>query len=399
MRILFYGESPICETGAGRVNLHLLDTIVRAGHSVQVVGFDHFWGDEYDHERYPYSIMDTKDVEEARIEIQARDGTFDVLFISADMHIPNILGEMVERYPSIVLAAIDGIVIRPEFVGSLVSATLPVVYSLHAYHEVLAHWPELSNRLRCTQLGCEPDVFFPLPLEVRTEYRNRVFGIGDETFLVSITNRNAMRKDIARGIKAFKLFHDRIPNSKLYLHMQRKDLGGDVAFQAELLGLKTGEFLCTNPEYNAVGGYNRETLNKMYNAADVGISTARGEGWGLTTTEYMAAGTPFIGPRNTSFLEILGENEERGYLAASGGNELWTIATGQDDAPRPLTSVFSMLRKLEQVYYHPNEARLKAQAARKWAQEHTWATFESQWTQMLQEMEALWNKNAHLSLA
>lgn len=398
MRILFYGESPLCETGAGRVNLHLLDTIVCCGHTVEVIGFDHFWLDQYDHVRYPYHIMNTNDVEEARLEIEdrARVNAFDVLFISADMHVPNILGALVERFPSIVLAAIDGVVLKPDFVGSLHSATLPVVYSRFAYGEVIRHWPELEYRLFCTPLGCEPDVFYPVPEAVRREYRKRVFGIDDDTFLVSITNRNAMRKDIARGIKAFKLFHDRVPNSKLYLHMQRKDLGGDVAFQAELLGLCQGEFLCTGDDYNAVSGYSRDKLNLMYNSADVGISTARGEGWGLTTTEYMAAGTPFIGPRNTTFLEILGEHEERGYLATSGGDELWAIAVGQDDAPRPLTSVYSMMRKLEHVYYNREEARAKAVSARLWTKKHRWEQFEKQWETLLKKMEVTWQRQ-HLS--
>jgi len=398
MRILFYGESPICETGAGRVDLHVLDTIVAAGHSVDMVAFDHFWGDSYDHERYPYPIVDTTNVQEARAEIEKRDGQFDILFISADMHVPNILIELVAKYPSIVLAAIDGQVLDAKFISSLSVALCPVVYSQYSYQQVLGVLPQMKEHFHCTPLGCEPEVFYPVTIEERTAYRKQAFDIDDDTFLVSITNRNAMRKDIARGIKAFKLFHDRVPNSKLYLHMQRKDLGGDVALQAELLGLKNGEFFCTNPEYNAVGGYNRATLNRMYNAADVGISTSRGEGWGLTTTEYMAAGTPFVGPNNTTFPEILGRQGERGYLVESGGKELWTVAYGQDDAPRPLTSVTDMAHRLEYIYFNRDDAHRRAARARQWTQEHTWLRFRNQWTEILTGVEAKW-QNARLSLA
>ena len=161
--------------------------------------------------------------------------------------------------------------------------------------------------------------------------------------------------------------------------------------QAHLLDIPmTGpetEVIFAPYEYNVVKGFSRSVLNGVYNAADVVISTSQGEGWGLTTTEAMAAGTPFIGPRHTTFVDILGENEERGYLAACGGPDLWMVHYSLGEEPRPLTSCVDMAAKLEHVYLHRLEARLKAVRARAWAKEHSLQHTIEQWREVLLNVE------------
>jgi glycosyltransferase involved in cell wall biosynthesis len=399
MRILFYGETPLNETGAARVDRHLLDTIVEMGIEVDVLGTSHFFEDNYDHARYPYKITPVegetqqKTHEEAGRLIDERAGTFDVLFISGDMHVPNILVEQVKKYPTIILAAIDGVVRHPDQVMSLEYAEWPVVYSQYSHHQVLNHLPHIKDKFRCITLGCEPQVFYPLSVEEKRAYRAKAFGItDDDRFLVMFANRNQMRKDPARAMKAFHLFHEQVPNSILYMHARMQDVGGNLASQAKLLGLRVSganpEVLFTGPDYNEIAGYTREVQNKMYNAADCGISTAQGEGWGLTTTEFMAAGTPFIGPANTTFFEILGEQEQRGYLAKSGGDDLWSIYYGVDDASRPLTSCTDLAEKLYHVYTYREEAKRKANRARAWTLTHTWYHMRTQWEELLRDVHA-----------
>lgn len=397
MRILFYGESPILETGAARVDRHLLDTIVECGHEVEVIATSHFWEDEYDHERYPYKIISVsretqqKTHEAAGAIINERMKDFDLLFISGDMHVPNILIEQVKKYPTIVLAAIDGEVKHPDQVVSLGVASFPAVYSRYSFYQVLDHLPGIKDCFKCIRLGSEPEVFFPLPEDERKAYREKAFGITDEKFLVMWANRNQMRKDPGRAMAAFHLFHQRVPHSVLYMHCRMQDVGGNIVSQATLLGLRVKganpEVMFAPQDYTEIAGFDREKLNKMYNAADVCISTSQGEGWGLTTTEAMAAGTPFIGPANTTFFELLGLNEERGYLASCGGDDLWSIYYGVDDAPRPLTSVTDMAEYLYHVYLNREEALQKAKEARKWTERHTWQRFKNQWKEVLRDCQ------------
>lgn len=414
MRVLLYGESPTLETGAARVNRHLLDTIVELGIEVECLCTSHFFEDGYDRVRYPYPIHHIKgDTQKethtnALTQVMARDGTFDVLFVSGDAHVPNIMCDAVRKYPSIVLSAIDGEVRHHSQVTSLEAARWPVVYSHYAYNQVLRHLPNIRDKFRCIPLGCEPDVFYPLPAEERREYRKKAFNITDDSrFLVMVNNRNQVRKDLARSMKAFHLFHERVPNSILYMNCRAVDHGGDIRNQAFLCGLQTTgpqtEIIFTGPDFTEVAGYPRDVLNKMYNAADVGISTAQGEGWGLTTTEFMAAGTPFIGPANTTFWEILGRepgpfewelnarpyDAERGYIVPCGGDNLWTIYYGTDDAPRPITSVTDMANALYHVYTHREEAHTKAALAREWTLDHTWEQMKDEWRLLLCQVKAL----------
>lgn len=401
MKFLFYGESPCNETGAARVNRYLLDTLVESGHQVQVLATSHFFEDQYDHARYPYPIesISREDPNEThRAAGEALDGmSFDWLFISQDMHVPQILREQVKKYPSIVLAAIDGGVRFPQMVDSLLEADIPAVYSRYSYGQVIGVLPQLAGILQCIPLGCEPDVFFPISEEERREYRQRVFGVGDETFLVMWANRNQMRKDPGRALYGFHLFHEQMPNSRLYMHCRMQDVGGDVVAQAKLLGLRVHgadpEVIFAPPEYTEIAGFDRDKLNRMYNAADVVISSSRGEGWGLTTSEAMAAGRPFIGPANTTFFEMLGAAPtssirpyvvgERGLLVHCGGDELWEIFYGRDDAPRPLISCQGLAMALEHVYRHPEAAHERGQLARQWAERHTWEAFKEQWKGIL----------------
>lgn len=403
MKILFYGETPVNETGAARVNRYLLDTIVAAGIEVEVLGGSHFFEDAYDHERFPYQITaiqregEQETHEAAGQEIDRRAGSFDWLFISGDMHVPQILKEQVARYPSIVLGAIDGNVPFPQLVDSFELARVPAVYSRHAYNQVVKAIPDLAGKLRCIRLGCEPDVFYPLGEEERRAYRAKAFGIDDSTFLVIWANRNQQRKDPARALYAFHLFHQRVPNSRLYMHTKREDVGGNLVAQAQLLGMSREGLIFTPDEYNEIAGFSREKQNLLFNAADVAISTSRGEGWGLTTSELMAAGVPFIGPANTTFFEMMGRRPEegsrrqwwfgsRGLLVRCGGHDLWDIFYGRDDSPRPLVSCEAMAEALYHVYEYRDGARSRAKAARKWTEFHTWFEFTDQWKTILQEV-------------
>ncbi len=169
----------------------------------------------------------------------------------------------------------------------------------------------------------------------------------------------------------------------MYLHAKQEDLGGHLPTQALLLGLRvdSNEIIFAPETYNEIAGISRSALNGVYNAADVCISTSTGEGWGLTTTECMAAGTPFIGPKNTTFQEIL--EDERGYLVASGGENLWTIPYGLSQGPREIVSVTAMSEALEHVFYNMEEAQSRAKKAREWAMSHTWRGMISEWLSFL----------------
>ncbi len=398
MKILFYGEAPI-ETGAGQISKQLLPLLASMGElEVVPINLNKDMVSQIDRQKYPYpfyvsepsgNIEDQFNLKNAQKHIL--EDAYDLLFLTGDINRIGDCMESVEQsrwqgkeFTTVCLAAIDSAVINPASVKCLWQVEYPVVYSQYAYDQAVKFIPALKKKLKVIQLGGEPDVFYPLSREEKRQVRDFTFRItDDETFFVGCFNRNQLRKDLARSMYAFHLFHKEYPNSIMYVHARQDDLGGSLVQQAILLGIPLNEIIFTPPGYNEITGMPRETLNKFYNAVDCCISTSTGEGWGLTTTEAMAAGTPFIGPENTSFIEILGKDEERGYLVGSGGADLWMMPYGIMNQPKDLVSVTDMVAALEQVYNNRNEAMQKAGAARQWAEEHTWLQMNEQWSALL----------------
>ena len=139
-------------------------------------------------------------------------------------------------------------------------------------------------------------------------------------FVALAVARNQPRKDLHKLFASFKLFHDKYPNTFLFLLAQAQDVGGDLMQIANAYGLTWDkEWACPAPgSYGAGQGYPIEVVNKIYNASDVVVSSSLGEGWNLCTSEAMATMKPLIVPRNTSMIEIIGENEERGGMLNLG---------------------------------------------------------------------------------
>lgn len=400
MNVLFYGEAPI-ETGAGQISKQLLPLLAGLGH-LEIVPINLNKDMVIDTQKYPYTfyrsepsanIEDQFNLKNAKKHIL--EDEYDLLFLTGDINRIADCMESVEQarwqgkeFITICLGAIDSAIINAPSVRCLWQVDYPVVYSQYAYDQAVKFIPALKKKLEVIQLGCEPDVFYPLSKGEKHQVRDFTFRItDDETFFVACFNRNQLRKDLARSMYAFHLFHEKHPNSILYMHARQEDLGGSLPQQAILLGIPVlgddPEIIFTPPGYNEVVGMPRETLNKFYNAADVCISTSMGEGWGLTTTEAMAAGTPFIGPRNSSFMEILGDGEERGYLVPSGGPDLWMMPYGVMNQPKDIVSVTDMVATLEYVHYYRDEAMQKAARARAWTEEHTWSHMNEHWSAFL----------------
>lgn len=389
MKLLWYGESPFIETGAGQVAKHLLPVFQGFFDKIHLVAINQWWEQQDMPPGLSMTICTPEmcfNEENARRVIAECD--YDVLFLTTDMNrITDLQGAIQEAkdrdIPIIMYSAMDCHIYTRGFWNILDLATVPVVFTNWCVRQCDLILPELARKLQVIYHGCEPDVFHPCDREEKRKIRATMFGITDDSrYLVINVNRNQVRKDLMRTMAAFHLFHMKHPNSVLYLHSKHKDLGGNLIGQAEYLGIdvrsKNPEIIFSPENYHELGGVSREDLNNIYNAADVSISTSTGEGWGLTTTEAMAAGTPFIGPNNTVFPELLGDGK-RGLLVESGGPDLWATFYGVSDTPREICSTTGMASALEEVYLHREEAQQRAIAARAWTELHTWEQVQTQW--------------------
>ena len=414
MKLLYYGESPLNPTGFGNVNKHVVGALAREA-EVTMVASTHYH-ETYDRAEYPYKIIgcdivpgEQRTMEHQRnfanIKAQIEAMAWDVFMYQGDMGWNNdllsLVGEIQKTHPekhSIFYMPIDGDTSIDYAFAPFTWCSVPVVYTEHARSVIAKYAPDIAEYTSVIGLGCEPDTFHPLSAEEKRAARIRFFGEAyADRFICINVNRNQPRKDLARCMAIFHKFYEKHPDASLYMHSVINDAGGSLTHQAQMVGCdiyaKPSEIIFSG--LDLAHPWARETLNELYNACDVLISTAYGEGWGLTTTEAMSAGTPVIVPHGTANLDILGADQARGYGVKTGGDLdhiTYLYANGATCASVIHSQDF--LDKLEYVYTHREEAAAKAKVARAWCVQNSWERRESEWQQLLQTI-----KNAEPSLS
>lgn len=133
-------------------------------------------------------------------------------------------------------------------------------------------------------------------------------GLNPNDFIVFNGNRNQFRKRIDITISAFAKFAVGRPDAKLYLHMGLKDQGWDVmplfAREMSRQGLDPNNRIIMTTQSLHPPSVPVDLLNTIYNVADVGVNTCKGEGWGLVNFEHAACRVAQVVPDHTSCKEI-----------------------------------------------------------------------------------------------
>jgi glycosyltransferase involved in cell wall biosynthesis len=136
--------------------------------------------------------------------------------------------------------------------------------------------------------GFNPAVFRPVD---RGEAR-RLFGIPEDAFVVGIVAANlGTRKAFEEAIDAFGQFRKTHTDAVLYLHTKIEDPKG---VHLPTLCRANGVKPIVADQYGLELGTPEGMVAILYSAFDVLLNPARGEGFGLTTLEAQACGTPCI---------------------------------------------------------------------------------------------------------
>lgn len=160
--------------------------------------------------------------------------------------------------------------------------------------------------------GVDTSIFFPMEPEVedrqivKRRAKEKLFRGNQEhteSFVVLNANRNEPRKRIDTTIKGFAEFaRDKDKFVKLHLHMGAADVGWDVVRLSKRFGIYD-RLIMTNRRLDAPD-VDLEEMNLIYNAADVGMNTSSGEGWGLVSFEHAATRTAQLVPKHASLDEL-----------------------------------------------------------------------------------------------
>ena len=158
--------------------------------------------------------------------------------------------------------------------------------------------------------GFDKDKFFTIPRELARKQMN----LPSDRFIILNLNRNQPRKRYDILIMAFVELIAKYPTKPIYLFCvcDKGEKGGWDLFglyKRELLLRKIPiEHFADRLMVSSVDMVFRdEDINMFYNAANVGINTADGEGWGLCNFEQMGVGVPQVLPNIGGFKEFCSE--------------------------------------------------------------------------------------------
>ena len=127
------------------------------------------------------------------------------------------------------------------------------------------------------------------------EFRKNMFGGKEIDFILFFNSRNIRRKQIPDTLLAYRYFLDQLPKEKakrcaFVLHTELvSDHGTDLMAVKELLLNESHHNV-----FFSTGKLDNKSLNLLYNVADAQILLTSNEGWGLSITEAILAGTPII---------------------------------------------------------------------------------------------------------
>lgn len=188
-------------------------------------------------------------------------------------------------------------------------------YTEFGKSQVLRLKPRLEPKLHVIPHGNNPEEFNVLDEKTAMDFRRKYFGKNADKFIITNINRNQSRKDIPNTIFGFLEYHTEFnQDSFLYLHMNPKDpMGWNLRTILNQTPLKEGIDYQFPKEEDINKGASVETMNLIYNASDVFLTTATGGGWELSFSEAMATKLPCIVPNHTSLSE-LAKNGERAYM-------------------------------------------------------------------------------------
>lgn len=401
---LFWCDAPVTITGFATVSRNILKVLDKTGkYRFTVLGISHqglpFNVADYPYLEYPkhgglHMAHEGNDIYGmGKVVRFLQTGTFDILFILNDPFVlkftmPQILKvrEGLKKKFKIIFYFPTDCPPKDDWAGVVNMTDFPVAYTNFGRDTMSSLLPELGTKLRVIPHGTDKEMFKPIPGPARDLLRKSMFGAAGDKFIILNVNRNQPRKDLSSTFSVFAQVKAKRPNAYLYILGAMNDAGGNLQEIALQYGLVLGrDWNCPNPNmYNANQGMPIENVVQLYAAADLVITTTLGEGWGLSVTEAMACKKPIVAPRHSSLSEIIGENQERGWLVGAGGPG-HTLCLGPHDnsTVRPMVHQDEMVDRIKKIIDYPGQSAKKIEAAFNWVP--TWEEVGGAWRDVFEQ--------------
>ena len=228
------------------------------------------------------------------------------------------------------------------------------------------------------------DLYSTLENVDRKEIR-RELNIPEDCYLVSIVqnlSEATNRKSVETTMQAFKLFHERHPYARLYMHV-KLDNAIDCHEIIDHLEVPREALLFSDQKKMTKGGYTFDWVVKLYRASDVLLNATVSEGFSVVLAEAVSVGTPVVATNTTA----MPDNMFNGELASIYQQKFCIQNTSYWELPR----VSSIVECLEKVYNRtPEETKRKARyGIRRIREECNFLTLFNGWRALLEPETSL----------
>lgn len=375
-----------CTTGFGRVTHEIGERLVRDfGHEIHVLAVNHR-GDDYpsvlDPSQKtplwlyrPQAIKNDDTYGNTRIIEMLSHGP-DVVILLNDPHMitsivfdnPYDSQQFLRKSKLITYVPCDGYDLPPQW-----TTVLPAISDVVAMSRFgQAQYPGSSLIYH----GVDPLRFWPVserPITVSTgdtlyskQACKAAFGLDPDGFLVLRVDTNSGRKDYPASVKALMPVMERHKDIQVWFHCDPQK-GGTSSNLIMLLSryeerVRSDRFFFPGL-FSTFRGWPDSDMNALFNAADLFISTSRGEGFGLTLAEAALVGLPIVAQNASAIPEVVGPG---GRLVEPMAR--LTVPSGEDVC---LPDVDAFSEVIEQLYQSPEERKILGFAGR----EHVLSSF------------------------
>jgi glycosyltransferase involved in cell wall biosynthesis len=308
-KMLYVGDFPV-PTGFGVVSKNLVSHF-KKHYDMHIIGIN-YYGD-YDPEIeglkvYPASAGngDVFGVDKFfQILQQVRP---DVCFILNDVWIGMEYGAKIKEFKTdnpeaktmfVLYTPIDAENIKPMFVEGISPYDKVITYT--NFGKTQLELGGYKGKIDVVPHGVDTSVFKPMD---KKEVR-KAMNIGVDDYIVLNVSRNQPRKKLDLFFFIFSEWVKRYnlpPNVRCYYHGALRDVGIDIMQWVEYLGIQD-RLVISNPNLTANRGLSEQSMNMVYNSADVFFTTTAAEGWGLPIAEAMSTGVPAILPNHSALPE------------------------------------------------------------------------------------------------
>lgn len=206
----------------------------------------------------------------------------------------------------------------------------------------------------------------------------KAFGYDPDGFLVLRVDKNSGRKDFPATWKALVPVMKKHPDIQVHFHTEAADKQSGIVMEnlfSREPALRSRFFL--PGMHTSFVGWPEQDLNALYNAADLYVSTSRGEGFGLTLAEAAACGVPIVAQNVSAIPEVVGP----GAVLIDPEREI-TVPSGQD---LWLANVEKFTEAIEHLYNAGGVRRKLGEAGREHVTKLTWEHAASKFDELIRK--------------